>query len=109
MFTITDDPQFQHDVKIDVPVNGGHRQETIQATFRVLAVEETDSHDLADPKSSTEWLKRIIVRMDGLVDVDKKPVPYSDEVRDYVLRLPYARLALTRTYLRAVTKAREGN
>ncbi|MDZ4136031.1 MAG: hypothetical protein U1D06_10645, partial [Paracoccaceae bacterium] len=31
-----------------------------------------------------------------------KAIPYSDEVRDRVLALPYARIALARTYFAAV-------
>lgn len=109
MFTITDEPTFRHDVKVKVPCDGGHREETISATFRVISDDETDKHDLYSRESSTSWLKRIIVKLDGLVDTDKKPIPYSDEVRDRVIALPYARLAIAQTYLAAVTKAREGN
>lgn len=109
MFIITDEPTFRHDVKVKVPCDGGHREETISATFRVVSDEETDSHDLYARESSTAWLRRIIVKLDGLVDLEKKPVPYSDAVRDHVLSLPYARLALAQAYLAAVTKAREGN
>lgn len=109
MFTISDNPTFKHAVKVQVPVDGGHKEETIQATYKVLPVEKAESYDLSRPADALAFLQTALVHLDDLVDVNKQPVPYSDELRDRVLSLPYARLALANGYFEAVARARLGN
>lgn len=109
MFTITDEPRFTHDVTARVPVDGGFAEETFKATFRVIDPEEADSFALATTDGSTAFLKCVIVRLEGIADAEKKPLEYSDTVRDAVLRLPWARSALARAYFTAISGAKAGN
>lgn len=107
MFTVTNDPQFTHDVKVQVPVDGGHKEETFKTRFRVIPIEELD--DLSSLEGQKLALKRVIVSMSDLVDNEGKEVSYSDELRDQLIGVPYVRLSLIRTYREGITKARPGN
>jgi len=107
MFTVTDDPQFTHDVKVQVPVDGGHKEETFKTRFRVIPLEELE--DLASLEGQKLALKRVIVTMSDLIDHEKNEVSYSDELRDQLIDVPYVRMALIRTYREGILKARPGN
>ncbi|NML88346.1 hypothetical protein HHL26_04605 [Sphingobium sp. TB-6] len=109
MFIVDLDPQFTHAVKVKVPVDGGHKEETFKATFRVIPTDEMGQYDLSDGESSAVFLRRAIVSMSELVDRDKEPLSYNDDLRDELLRRPYVRSALARTYFEAVTGAKSGN
>lgn len=109
MFKIIENPTFTHTVRVMVPIDGGHREETLKATYKVLTTDEVNGYDLSDSASSRDFLRTALVKLDDIADADGKPIPYSDEVRDQVLALPYARIALGRGYFEAVSKARTGN
>jgi hypothetical protein len=109
MFKLIDNPTFTHVVKVMVPIDGGHREETFKATYKVLKTNEINRFDLSDPGASREFLCEAVVSLEDIADAQGNPLPYSDELRDQVLALPYARSALARGYFDAVSKARSGN
>lgn len=111
MFKVSADPRFTHEVKVMVPVDGGHTQQTFRATFRALPIDElTGDDDPGDPNgSNAALLKRVIVDLNDLLGDDDKPLTYSDELRDRLIGVPYVRVALMSTYIAAITKARAGN
>lgn len=110
MFVLTDDPTFAHKVKVMVPVDGGHLPQDFTATFRVIPTEEAAKYDLSDGQSSKEFLRRVVVKFgDDLVGDDKQPLPYSDDLRDRLIGVPYVRQALARTYFAAIGGQTLGN
>ncbi len=109
MFKLVSEPTFRHKVRVPVPVNGGHSDQTMEATFRVLPPEMVEGFDLTRGESSTEFLRTAIVELHDIADDAGQPLTWCDEVLDQVLRLPYARIALARAYFEAVTKAKSGN
>ena len=109
MFKIVDEPTFSHEVTARVPVDGGFREETFTATFRVIDPEEADEFDLTTTAGSTAFLRRTVVKLDDVGDAQSKLLEWSDEVRDAALRLPWARSALARTYFAAISGAKSGN
>jgi len=109
MFKITDNPTFTRTVTIRVPADGGYISETLTAVFNVLPVTEMNSFDLATEKGARAFLTAAIHSLDDIGDENGKPLPYSDQLRDKVLDLPYARAALAEEYTRSVEGAREGN
>ncbi|MEL7706593.1 hypothetical protein AAG593_09255 [Citromicrobium bathyomarinum] len=109
MFKIVEDVTFTRPVTAYRPEGEKQVEETFSATFRVVPPEEADEFDLFATKGSTEFLKRVIVRLDDVGDAQGTPIDYSDEVRDQVLRLPWARNALARTYFEEVRGAKLGN
>lgn len=102
MFRVDPNPQFTHEVKISVPVNGGFAPQSFKATFRVLDAGEAAAFDLTDADGSTDFLRRVLVSLDDIVDANDAQVPYNDQLRDQLLGLPYVRLALARTYFDAL-------
>jgi hypothetical protein len=100
---------FSREVTALAPVDGGHVEEKFKAWFRVLDGKEIASYDHGTVRGVMEFLQRAIVKLDGVDGPDDKPAPYSDELRDQVIQLPYARLALVRAYFNGVGSAAEGN
>lgn len=109
MFKVSKEPTFTHRVLVQVPIDGGHREEVFRATFRVLPTDQAAAFNLMTEDGVFDFLRRAIVRLDELEDDAGQPVPYSDEVRDAVIRRPDARLALSRTYFEAVGGQRGKN
>ncbi|WP_375292319.1 hypothetical protein [Sphingomonas melonis] len=109
MFKVVAEPQFTHPVKVLVPVDGGHETQTFKATFRVLPSDQEDAgHDLNTTAGSSSFLRDVLLSMSEL-EGENGPIPYSDTLRDQLLKVPYVRTALARTYFDAVTKAALGN
>lgn len=108
-FIVKAEPQFTHAVKVRVPVDGGFEVQTCKATYKVLPTTEAAKYDLSDGPSATEFIQRILVRLDDLKDEEKNPVEYNESVRDQLLPLQYFRTALTRTYFDAIAGAKVGN
>ncbi|MBU0931322.1 MAG: hypothetical protein KJ585_04885 [Alphaproteobacteria bacterium] len=103
MFRVDPDPVFTHDVKVSVPVDGGFVPQTFKATFRLMSTNEVATFDLEDGGASTTFLRRVVIGMDEVVDSANEPLPYSDQLRDQLLDLPYVRVALARTYFSAIS------
>lgn len=109
MFKVVQNPQFTHRVKVMVPVDSGHREETFKATYRVLTVDKVAEYDLHDGGDSARFLRDVVVALDDIAGEDGNALPYNAEVLEAVIALPYARAALAGGYFEAVGKARRGN
>ena len=109
MFKLNPSPEFTHKVAIVVPVDGGHREDMLTVRYRVLASSEAEAFSMQSTEEFKAYLRAIIVALDDLGDAEGKPLPYSDQVREAVLDLPYARIGLARGYSAALTKAKLGN
>lgn len=109
MFEVVQERQFTARLKSATPVDGGTREETFKATYRVLSTERIDEIDLATKEGTDEFLRAVIVELHELVDANRQALPYNDEIRDQVMIIPYARRALIDGYFSNVNKARKGN
>lgn len=109
MFKVETEPKFTHDVEAAVPVDGGFEYQTFKVTYRVVPVAVSDHVDLGSIPKSDEFLHKILANMDGLGDADGNPIAYNDAVRDQVLLLPYARIAIIRGYFEGISKGKKGN
>ncbi|MEX2126973.1 MAG: hypothetical protein WD871_01850 [Xanthobacteraceae bacterium] len=109
MFKIVDRLTFTHTVRVMVPADNGHREETLRATYRVLRVDEINAFNVRDPNGARDFLREAIVKLDDLADESGNALAYSDAVRDAVLGLPHARAALASAYLDAVERAKAKN
>jgi hypothetical protein len=109
MFKLASDPTFTHVVRVQVPVDGGHATETLRVTYRVIGTEALERYELNTSEGTREFLRATIVRLDDIVDETGAPVPYSDAVRDRVIDLPYARVAIVRGYFDGVARGLQGN
>ena len=108
-FKLQSKPTFTHKVKVMTPVDGGHREESVRVTFEVLSTEELKDYDLATPEGTTDFLRRVVVRIDDVEGEDGHPAPWSDELRDQLIVWPPMRIALSQAYFAATGKARRGN
>jgi hypothetical protein len=102
MFKLAVNPTFKHEVKVHSPVDGGYKVETIRATYNLLSTEEAKAFDLSSPDGTSAFLKRVIARLDDIVDDNERPMPHSDELRDRVIVMPHVRVALWRGYFDAI-------
>ncbi len=109
MLRIVDNPTFSREVTARVPVEGGWRDENFKATFNVIPIDETDDFDVGTPGGTYDFLCRAIVSLDDIIDGEKVPLDYNDELRDRVLQLSYVRRALFDAYIDGVKGARAGN
>lgn len=109
MFKIEREPQFTHDVTVMMPVDGGFAEQTFKCRYRLLPAEEVDGFNLNDPEDIVGFLEKVIVSFADIVDDDDKYLSYNDGLRDQVIGIYNARMALRDTYVRAVTKAKQGN
>ncbi|MFD1342880.1 hypothetical protein [Litorisediminicola beolgyonensis] len=109
MFKVLSQPTFSHQVRVMVPVDGGHEEQTFRATFRVLTESEAKKHDAKTGPGIRSFLRTAIVKLDELVGEDGKELSYSDQLKDRLLDMPYVRIALLQTYSDAVSKAATGN
>jgi hypothetical protein len=109
MFKIIDEPEFTHEVKVLVPVDGGHQEQSFKTRFRVVPLDELEDLELATSAGQETFLRRVVVRFDDIVDAQGQPMPQSDELTNRMLATPYVRTALFRAYTAAMTKARVGN
>ena len=107
MFKVSADPKFTHPVRVMVPTDGGHEEQTFKATFRVIDVEELTS--IEEQGGQKAVLRAVVTHMAELADDHGNEVPYSDGLRDQLIGNPSVRIALYQTYRRAITKAPEGN
>ena len=106
MFKITDELTFKREVKFLVPVDGGHETHSLDFTFRVL---EIDEDELLIEGGIRAVLKKVIVKIDGMLDDDDRPIPYSDKMRDRLLGKRFIELAALKAYSEACSKVVEGN
>lgn len=109
MFKIVENRTFKHTVKVMMPSDGGYDSEEFEATLKYLQTEEVGKFDLNAVDGTTNFLKHIVVRLDGLTDENGQPLPYSDKLRDLVISMPNAREAILKAFFNAVGKACEGN
>ena len=108
-FQIAKSREFTHKVTVQVPVDGGHKEETFKCRFRVVSAETLALHDLMTAEGTESYLRAICVRFEDVVGEDGQPIEHSDELMDTMLGIPFVRLALVRVYTAAMAKARLGN
>ena len=109
MFHFDPSPVFTHTVRVLVPIDNGHDEQTFDATFKVLPTDEFAVYDLSDGASSGEFVRKVLIGVADIQNSEGRDVPWSDRLRDQLIALPFVRAALARTYLEAVSKATLGN
>jgi len=103
MFKVTKNRTFTHDVKIFTPSDGGFIEEKLKTTFTMVAVDEVRKFDLSTAVGTDGFLLCVVRKFDELTGEDDQPVPYSDALRDQILKLPHARQGLVKAYFEAVS------
>lgn len=104
MFKFVESPRFTHTIKVMVPIDGGYTPQTMDVTYQVLMADKDDDRfDLNTTDGSSAFLREVVIAVSDVVGADDTPLPYSDSLRDQLLKLPYVRAAMARGYFRAIT------
>jgi hypothetical protein len=109
MFIVQDNPTFTHTVTAMVPVDGGHKKQTFRVTYSMVEGEEYEAFDLKTREGTFGFMRRVVTHLDDLFDEHGQSLPYSDTLREQVMRLPWARQAIVKGYFDALGKTAEGN
>ncbi len=109
MFKITANPEFTHLVTVMVPQDEGHVEQPFKGRFKVLPDGEAEEFDVASKDGLKDFLRAVWIGVEDVVDDAGKTLSWSTELREQLLGLPYVRIALLRTYMAALTKAKSGN
>ena len=99
-------PTWRHKLTAKVPIDGGFRDEVFHVRFQLASNPEAD---LSSDAMKDDFLRDIVVSIDDLVDEQGKTLDWSDEVRDGVFALPYARMAILNGYFNATVSGKMGN
>lgn len=109
MFKLLQNPEFDHTVKVQLPVNGGHEAQTFTGRFRALSISDTEQHNTLTTEGTNQYLRAIFVGWEGVSDDQGEPVQFNDANRDRMIDLPFVRMALLETYNAAMMGAKRGN
>jgi len=109
MYKVVKTLEFTHTVPVMVPTDGGHTEQQLKVRYRIVPGTDNDGLDLSESDGMLTFLKKVIVSIEDLVDEQDHPIPYNNKVRDQLLEFPFIRVALSRGWVAAVTKAKAGN
>lgn len=109
MFKIETRPEFTHEVKVTMPVDGGFDDTTFRCRFRLLPTSEVDGMKTDTVDGIKAFLRKVIAELFDIVDDNDKPLPHNTKLLDQVLDMQPSRMALFNTYFAAVSKGRAGN
>ena len=109
MLKISTNPTFERTITARVPVDGGYREDSFKATFKVLSTDEIAAFELGTEDGTRKLLMAAIDSLDDIAGENDKPLPYNDGLRDQVLGLPYLRTALVNEYFKSLAGVAEGN
>lgn len=107
MFKVISEPTFTIPVTVCVPVDGGHKDQDLKVKFRVVDIDELG--EAAGLEGQQKLLKRVVCGFEDVIGDNDQELPYSDELRDQLIAVPYVRAAMLQTYLAAIGKTRVGN
>lgn len=102
---------FTRVVRVMVPTDKGHREETLNVKYRVVTSDRTDEiyKDGYTPEANNAFLAESVVSIDGLQDDAGQPIECTDDIREALLKLPFVRTAISKFYGDAIGKVAKGN
>lgn len=112
MLKIDKNPTFKTPVKVFVPVDNGQAEQTFTAEFRALTRSEMATVDAVTSEGADEFMRRVLVGWDGVVDSDGDPFPFNQQNLETMIDIPFVRQALSAAYFSAtsgVKAAKRGN
>jgi hypothetical protein len=103
MFTIMDNPIVWWPVVINVPINGGETSKhEVSLQFEILT---EDEYDEIVVKGETAILKRVIKAWKHIEDIDKKPLEFTVDNVDMLLKKSFVHRSFVIGYLNAAVGA----
>lgn len=108
-FKLLSENLFTRKVRVSVPVNGGHQDETMRVTFRELPVSRIEEFDTSTIEGTNQMLRAVVVEIADVIGDDGQPLEWNADLRDQLIDVFCVRKALVGDYFEAVAKARAGN
>ena len=105
---IIQNPEFTHEVTVCHPVDGGYKEESFKARFRVLPKARVEEI-MRGKDGDRVLLEEALVSAEELQDENGKALTWNDELRDQLINYSPALIALVRTYFGAISKVKAGN
>lgn len=103
MFRVVDAYECEAQVTVMPP---GAEPQPFTARFR-LGADDLDA--LADPDRAADAIACVWIGWSDVVDEDGKPVPFSPEMRDRLLKYPFVRAAVVRALATVLGRGGRGN
>lgn len=100
MFKVVKQYAFKAVVTVRVPnEHGKYSVQTFTAHFQVLPQAELNELFAKNSTVDVPLLKRVLTGWEpDLVDENGEPLPFSEETRDAIINIPFARAGLVDTY-----------
>lgn len=107
--------QFSATVVVNMPWAEGQPAAeplTFVGHFRALTTDDFQQHDMASIEGQSAYLRQVFLGWEGVIDDtdgEDKPLKFSTEARDVLIRDFFVRQALLGTYAEALGGAKRGN
>jgi len=109
MFKLKTEHTYSWPVTVQIPADGGKfTKSTFDATFKVIPQDRIDTI-LRGGNVDSELLREVTIGWKGVQDEDGNELPFSEDARDKLLSIPYARAALVEAYLDSLAGSRRKN
>lgn len=105
MFKIEQNLTYTWPVEVFAPRDGGKYQKgTFTAEFKALAQDQIDSilADLRDGRPDTDFALECLIGWKGVQDADGSELAFSDEAKEKLLNIPYARTAVVQAFFESI-------
>lgn len=106
-YRIVREPEFTATVAVQPP--GDELRQSFTARFRALPLSEVQVFDLASPSGTEDFLRRVWVGFEGVIEEDGRPAEWSPELRDELIDQVWLRMPLVVAYRQGLTGAARGN
>lgn len=106
MFVLKEGGEFEWPVDVNVPVSGGEFEtQRFIGIFRPVGSDRMEEIVKDAPLLEHDKIqaREFFVGWKDVTDPDKKPVEYSEQIRDRMLGIFYVRTAIVRAYWDAMT------
>lgn len=100
MFRYQDEYTFTWPTTIHVPTDGGFQAHELQVTYKLVDADRAEELLKGEDK---DLLREVIIGIGPVADCDGKEIPYSEELLEKLLKKPFIRAGLVRTYFEAAS------
>ncbi len=106
MFKMIDEPEFETEAKGTEP---GGEAFSFKARFKALSESVQQLFDLSTAAGTVDFLRTTFVGLSDVLDANDQPVPFTTDVRDWMIDRPHTRAALVKAYFGSVYGEQLGN
>ena len=105
-FVMALSPTYKTEVTVEAPIDGGFDKSVFTAEFKRC---DTEGLERLNGMSTKDAVREVLVGWSALLDESKTPLPFSEEAREALMRIPQALRAIELAFWASVFKAAEKN